>query len=57
MEHVCCYFTFVKRKFQNLSHFYIKLDDRFWRKAMQNKINAKQLNGFKHEYYMNISRQ
>eukprot|EP01083_Nonionella_stella_P183534 663548_1 len=48
IEKVCSYFTYLHRKYQNLSHYFINLDARFWTKAMRNQMNLAKLSQFKH---------
>eukprot|EP01084_Bolivina_argentea_P055500 101738_1 len=48
IEHVCSYFTYLSRKFEGLSHFYINLNHKFWTRVMRNQININRLNKFKH---------
>eukprot|EP01083_Nonionella_stella_P000103 288_1 len=48
LERVSCYFTYLQRKYRNLSHYFILLGTKFWQKAMANKINLSKLSQFKH---------
>ncbi len=48
IESVCSYFTYINRKYEALSHFYINLNHKFWTRVMRNQININRLIKFKH---------
>eukprot|EP01083_Nonionella_stella_P035686 97328_1 len=48
IEATSSYFAYLHHKYQNLSHYFICLDAKFWHKSLRNQVNLNKLSQFKH---------